>query len=72
MTYPVRMDPPEQVGNTVDTTTDDMLLFDDVFNDNDMRNVVIQNKYELSPRSTRGIPSKRDDLEFEAQRLHIR
>ena len=53
--YPIRMDPPEQVGNTADmpgtVQTDDVLLSNDVLN--------IQNRYELPPRSTRGIPLKR-------------
>ena len=39
-----------------------------LLSDNDMPNVEIQNKYELPPRSTRGIQSKRYDPEFEAQR----
>ena len=89
LTYPARMDPLEQVGNTADTATDHIVsspqitpvlsdehprelevtpkLFfddmpgtvptDDVLLSNDVLN--IQNRYELPPRSTRGIPLKR-------------
>ena len=52
--------------STDDIVSDDMLLTKNV--ENDMPNVEIPNRYELPPRSTRGIPPRIYDPEFEAQR----
>ena len=50
----------EKLTNDVLLTDDDML--------NNVPNFEISNRYELLPRSTRGIPLRRYDLEFEPQR----
>ena len=52
--------------STDEILSDDVLLTNDVLND--MPNVEIPNRYELPPRSTRGIPPRIYDPEFEAQR----
>ena len=52
--------------STNETLTNDVLLTDDMLDD--VPNAEISNRYELPPRSTRGIPLRRYDPEFEAQR----
>ena len=49
-----------------DIVPTDEIVYDDVLND--IPNVDLTNRYELPPRSTRGIPSKRYDPDFEAQK----
>ena len=57
--------------STNETLTNDMLLTnDDMLND--VPNVEISNRYELPPRSTRGLPPRRYEPEFEAQRSRYR
>ena len=101
LTYPGRIDPKEQVGNTTDTGSESIVpssdfqstsvpehldspkviddtprnkITDDVtlesINDepNVEQSIELSNRYILPPRSTRGIPPRRYDLEYESKR----